>query len=523
MRSIAIILAGLSLAITGCGSSTKTVLHEPLQDQVVSKNQLKIEQFCGNCHPFPSPSSFPKSNWPAEVERGFGFYTQSGRTDLEEPLVHETVQYFQRLAPEKLVVPSAETFAVFPSTVRFLPSPLMVSGDKVSLTADMKWDSTEQLLYFSDMANSKLRRWSMNEDQNFSDRSANEIITLRPENVLAEGNHLCRMTECDWNRDGLKDFMVAEIGSMLISDQKLGTVSVYLQQPNGKMERIVLASGLARPVEAVPWDYDEDGDLDVVIAEFGYNTEGCLSLLRNQLAGSSISRNESDFKHEVIDSRHGQLAVVLADMNGDSKLDIVTAIGQEYESVIIRYNEGGGKYRSELVMALPDPSYNTSSIQVCDLNGDGKLDILHTSGDIFDSFVPKKFHGVRWIQNLGEGRWETRDLGMLIGSMQTTTADFDQDGDLDIAAVGLFPASATFSPDISYDSVVWWEQQADLKFVRHSIERDHCLHSSCTSADIDGDGRVDLVVGEWAEGDVAASFRVFWNRATVGNPVDSHR
>ena len=107
---------------------------------------------------------------------------------------------------------------------------------------------------------------------------------------------------------------------------------------------------------------------------------------------------------------------------------------------------------------------------------------------------------------------------MLIGAMQTAVADFDMDGDLDIAAVGLFPLSNRESKRKTYDSVCWWEQKENLEFVRHSIEQDRCLHSSCTAHDIDGDGRPELIVGEWAEGKTSASIRIFWNRIFTEKP-----
>ncbi len=518
VRLVALLLIALAL---GCNDSRKPgEAKTTTSSKVLSpKTTLVIEQFCGNCHPSPSPTSFPKSNWPAEVERGFSFYFESGRRDLQEPLVLDTIQYFQSQAPDKIDLPSADESPTSPTTVSFIGSPLLLSGDNISLTADIKWDSATQSLFFSDMANGKLRSWSFDKDSSFLDRSTDEFIKLAPESVVAQGNHLCRMNECDWNQDGIRDYMVAEIGSMIISDQKLGSVSIFLGQSDGKLNRVVLAEGLGRPVEAVPFDYDEDGDLDILIAEFGYHKSGCLSLLRNLSKDSSTpSMKAVDFQYEIIDPRHGQLAVIVFDMDGDSKLDIVTAIGQEYEAIHVRYNKGKGEYQNQIVMALPDPSYNTSSIQVCDIDQDGRFDILHTCGDIFDSFVPKPYHGVRWIRNLGDGRWETRELGMLIGAMQTAVADFDMDGDLDIAAVGLFPLSNRDSKGKTYDSVCWWEQKENLEFVRHSVERDRCLHSSCAAHDMDGDGRPELIVGEWAEGKTSASFRIFWNRASTERP-----
>ena len=132
-----------------------------------------------------------------------------------------------------------------------------------------------------------------------------------------------------------------------------------------------------------------------------------------------------------------------------------------------------------------------------------------------DALLPKPYHGLRWIRNLGNGEWENRELGLLVGALQSTVADFDGDGDLDIAAVGLFPKAHLDGPG-AYDSICWWEQKENLVFVRHSIERDYCSHASCTTGDINGDGRVDLIVGEWLSEDRTA-FRVFLNIQSDSN------
>jgi hypothetical protein len=38
------------------------------------------------------------------------------------------------------------------------------------------------------------------------------------------------------------------------------------------------------------------------------------------------------------------------------------------------------------------------------------------------------------------------------------------------------------------------------------------LHATCTAADVDRDGRIDLIVGEWADKDAKGALKVFWNR-----------
>jgi len=127
-----------------------------------------------------------------------------------------------------------------------------------------------------------------------------------------------------------------------------------------------------------------------------------------------------------------------------------------------------------------------------------------------DTYIPKPYHGLRWIRNHGNGNWENRELGLLVGALQSTVADFDGDGDLDIAAVGLFQHATADNPG-AYDSICWWEQKDQLEFTRHSIQRDHCSHASCTSADINEDGRIDLIVGECRDEVDRAAFRVFLN------------
>jgi hypothetical protein len=134
---------------------------------------------------------------------------------------------------------------------------------------------------------------------------------------------------------------------------------------------------------------------------------------------------------------------------------------------------------------------------------------VHTNGDTLDAFLPKPYHGVRWLRNLGEGKWERRELGLLIGALQALVADWDQDGDLDIAAVGMYPFGGD-DPG-AYDSICWWEQREGLEFVQHTIERDNCDYASLVSHDVDGDGRPDVVLGNWTVGPNEDRLRVYRN------------
>ncbi len=138
--------------------------------------------------------------------------------------------------------------------------------------------------------------------------------------------------------------------------------------------------------------------------------------------------------------------VEVADIDNNGKPDFVVAFGQEFESTELYLNQGSGNFERQILHVLPDPSYNSSSFQIVDVDQDGKLDVVHTCGDTMDAYIAKPYHGLRWFRNQGERRWENRELGLLVGALQSTVADFDGDGDMDIAGVGMFPKANQDGP-----------------------------------------------------------------------------
>lgn len=490
------LLLSIGCSPTAEKATTGTTTSRPLTQE--TKN--KIERFCSDCHPLPLPETFPKAAWPEEVRQGYDFYVQAKRSDLPEPLRHDTIRYFQELAPDKVIVPRADSLSEPASPVKFELGPSLLTAEESPATAHLVWDKSQRSLYFTDMRVGKLYRWAPGEDW------TTKSIRL-DHGPIAQGKNTCRVHLCDWNQDGKQDYLQGELGSFPVGDHQNGRVTLALGQDDGSVQTHVLVEGIGRVVQAVPIDYDEDGDLDVLVAEFGWIKTGALRLLRNP--GGPIE--QAKMKMETIDSRHGVLGVEVADIDNNGKPDFVVAFGQEFESTELYLNQGSGNFERQILHVLPDPSYNSSSFQIVDVDQDGKLDVVHTCGDTMDAYIAKPYHGLRWFRNQGERRWENRELGLLVGALQSTVADFDGDGDMDIAGVGMFPKANQDGPG-AYDSVCWWEQQADLTFVRHSIERDHCYHAACVAADIDNDGRVDLVVGEWPNEQDPGALRIYWNR-----------
>jgi len=91
--------------VAGCGPPDMTSsVRKGNATAAFADIESKVAAFCGDCHAVPSPSSFPRHAWGDEVELGFRFYIESGRTDLDVPPMNEVIRYYQARAPEELVL-----------------------------------------------------------------------------------------------------------------------------------------------------------------------------------------------------------------------------------------------------------------------------------------------------------------------------------------------------------------------------------------------------------------------------------
>ena len=44
-----------------------------------------------------------------------------------------------------------------------------------------------------------------------------------------------------------------------------------------------------------------------------------------------------------------------------------------------------------------DQKHGALEVEIADLDGDSRLDIVHTCGDTMDALLPKPYHSLRWI------------------------------------------------------------------------------------------------------------------------------
>ena len=197
-------------------------------------------------------------------------------------------------------------------------------------------------------------------------------------------------------------------------------------------------------------------------------------------------------------------------------------VSNESECVEAFLNQGGGRFHRHTLWRAPDLAFGSSGIEPVDLNGDGRIDVLYANGDAFDNSYICPWHGVQWLENVGNGQFRYRRLTDMPGVFLALPGDFDGDGDLDIVAVSSLPADPKPRAAVAkeFPSVVLLEQASPGQFVRHTLEKGFPCHAAVVVGDFNHDGRPDFAVGTHV-GNIRSKdlgrtwLSVWWNRGSA--------
>jgi len=171
------------------------------------------------------------------------------------------------------------------------------------------------------------------------------------------GNNPVNLAVGDLNRDGNPDVVTGNIGR----DQ----FTVFLGNGDGTLRAAVSYSpGSGRPQGVALADVNGDGLLDALTANSSGNSASVL-----------LGNGEGTFRAPTVyalSSGASPVRVVVADVNGDGRLDLLTAnSGGSSASVLL----GNGNGTFQTAINYPAGS-GTQALAVTDVNGDGRLDLL---------------------------------------------------------------------------------------------------------------------------------------------------
>ncbi len=215
----------------------------------------------------------------------------------------------------------------------------------------------------------------------------------------------------------------------------------------------IILGNYSIPQNSEPVDIDGDGDLDIIVGSRG---EDRLILFRNPGDGSL------EFSEEAIGVVGPRLAgfnLEYADLNGDTRLDIIGASGTRL-AWLQQPARRGDAWNSHLIGSFTPDS--VTGLELADIDGDGDVDIIAGSY----SRGPRTGDGevdaadalgrMGWFANPGaedaSAPWTRHDISRRKRGMfdKFIARDFDGDGDMDFAA--------TRGNSAPFDGVFWLEQ-----------------------------------------------------------------
>jgi hypothetical protein len=385
------------------------------------KDERLARQACSSCHLYPEPKLLDKKTWEHGVfpemafRMGIDYSPLADVSEADQPEVTKTLppnamvsneqweaikRYYIANAPDSL---PAEAQSISTQVELFEPEQ-RVFGEFPLLTF-VKTDTLENKVYVGSRLK-KLYRLDENlypKDSFDLPSPASHILFTKPDPV------------------------VSLMGIMDPNDQAKGEIAVLkLSSRSGSR----LIDSLKRPVHFDIKDLNKDGLDDIIVCAFG-NYSGALLAFKNI--------GEGKYERLFLQNLPGARRVIINDFDGNGMPDILALMTQGDERIILLLNQGGFNFRISTLLRFP-PVYGSSYFDVADFNNDGKFDILYTNGDNADySMVQKPYHGVRVFLNDGNNDFNESWFFNMQGASQATARDFDNDGDLDIAAIAFFP------------------------------------------------------------------------------------
>ena len=492
-KKLLLIGSGLVAAAAVAAIQTRTVLSHRRGAELAT-------QHCSACHIEPAPDILPRRSWTAAL--GYMGYwlgiEDISYLDDEPEFVRINVSSRLEVLERDEVFPSAPVLSsedwelLRRYYLRAAPANALPQADKPELARNSGRFEIFRTSYSQPLAITTLVHVREAFQEVYIGDSLAQLLTVLDGNGQIRTSRQFRpaISPVDIQFVGATAYL-GSIGDLLAQREasaRLAHISA-LTLVNGSIADAaseVVLDNLFRMADIEVADLNRDGRLDFIVCGFGS--------ISGSVAWYEALDEEGEYREHVLLPLPGAVKARIHDFNGDGLLDIMVLVSDAREGLHVLLNRGGGEFDLHTVFETHS-AYGHTFLELQDFNGDGLMDALVVNGDNVDSDpynTPKNYHGVRIYLNRGDLQFEEVFFYPMYGAFIARAADFDADGDLDIAAVSFYPDFA----DARRESFAYLENQGDLQFSASSFEElNNGRWMTMDVGDIDGDADVDVVLG----------------------------
>ncbi len=340
--------------------------------------------------------------------------------------------------------------------------------------------------------------------------------------------HLIYVVPLDVNGDGAMDIVG---GGRIHSGNGTKGGVIWIEAPYDISERRDLTKWIVHDIDPeqfsghglVPCDVDEDGDIDLILANADFDTpEHEEQLLWYENPGTGTEAQKWPWPCHVIyqgSEFYPKTQVAVGDLDGDGLQDLVTQT-REYIYWFRKTARAPVSWEKIVIEKDPIAQWYGRPVRIADIDGDGRLDILgmvvHDGG-----VIPGDKASAFWMEwegdRPGSDNWTTHVIKWGSGKPmvlsifgekwdQVVLTDIDGDGDLDVVAncEEWWEADIEFrffwDPKVNAQSVavVWFENRVNEPAYAFEERRDLCV--------FEAEHYTDLKDGTWIERSLYAGY-----------------
>lgn len=490
--------------LSSCKNYYRNRIHADVSLSGIKKGEDLAKTYCQSCHLLPDPSLLDSKSWEKGVLPQMGPRLGVFRFGLKSYPVTRDVYIGSDFYPSQPLLSVSDWQNIIDYYTATSPDSLPPQQRKFSIKTGLSLFkiATPNINYQNPATTYvKINTSDSSHPIIISDALKQNLLFINRQFQITDSiNGTGSIVNIDYSPNKL---LACDIGILNPNNGKLGKGELIDVEKNGHLQKDTaeLIDDLQRPVQITAVDLNNDGKKDYLVCEFGYIT-GALSWMENL--------GDNKFKRHVLRGLPGAIKAYVQDYNHDGLPDIWVLFAQGDEGIFLYTNKGNGNFAEERILRFP-PSYGSSYFELDDFNKDGYPDIVYTCGDNADfSPVLKPYHGVYIFMNDQTNHFKQKFFYPINGCYKAIARDYDGDGDLDIATISFF-ADYARQPE---ESFVYLKNTGNFEFQPYTVPgTDKGRWLTMDAGDVDGDGRIDLILGNFSIGPVMMKHAVDWKQS----------